>query len=199
MPHKCAVASHDGMSIFADGLAFDPDKGFLVAASFLGYAMSIKAIWAALMSKQGGIEARMPNDDGTRTLWREDGATYLQVVSPKMPESGTQHVVLVHKRATQLAAAGEDFYVLSPPHVIEIQAQAETLREFGARFGEITTIPVEPHWIPYLWKQGIRQRLIEESAKSWIPSLGFALWRVKAERDPWLTLIEKGIRSGVLQ
>ena len=197
MSKQHAVVTRDGISVFADGLAFDPAKGFLVAASFLGYPTSIKAIWAAFMGKLW-VEAHMPSG-GTRALSKDENATYLQVGSPRMPESGTQHVVLIHKQATQLAVVGEDFYILTIPHETQIEAQAETLREFGARFGELTTIPVEPLWIPFLWKQGRKQRLIAASSDSWAFSFGFDLWRVEVERDPWFKMVEKGLKSGALQ
>ena len=190
-----AVVSRDGLSIFADGLAFDPDKGFLVAASFLGYPTSIKAIWAAFSSKLW-VDVRLPSGS-SRALLRDDNADYFQVASPRMPESGTQHVVLLHKQATKLAVVGEDFYVFTVPHIVDIEAQAE--RQFGARFGELTTIPVEPPWTSHLWKQGRKQRLITASSDSWAVSFGFTLWRIAVEREPWFKLIEKGLATGALQ
>ena len=192
----CATVYRDGVSVFADGLAFDPVNGALVAASLLGYPDTIKAIWAAFMSNLW-IEVRMPNGD-QRGLMRSKEETYLQVPSPRMPESRAQHFVLIQQQATKFAAVGTNFYLLTKPREIHIEAEAQ--QQFVQRFNHLMTVPVELAWFPYLWKQGLKKRFIHEaSSLTWTRSFGFVTWRVDANRDPWLEMIEQGIRKGEIQ
>ena len=121
-----------------------------------------------------------------QVLRRAEGAYVSRTV--QLPESGLDHMVLLHHQAalTQLEP-GVTFYLLNandePP-----------IERFITMLDHATATPLLLNWGKDLWKQGIKNKLIEPMADT----RGVEAWRVSADSDLWLALIEKGIEKRVL-
>jgi hypothetical protein len=192
--HTHVTLWHDGISVFCDGIAFDPTNGRLIALSLLGYRTSVKAIWAALLSKQW-VEYKTPHGE-SRGIFRDVDANY-RTLTTYLTESGTVHAVIIDNRATVLAEPNESFFVLALPGEPEPDAAGQ--RRFAAMFDRLMTVPVQPAWMPYLWQHGKKKSLILSSNSSaWTSSFNFTTWRIVSDRDRWLAIVEQGIQTGGL-
>jgi hypothetical protein len=96
-------------------------------------------------------------------------------------------VLLHHQAAIPHLEAGQAFYVLNGEDVPPIE-------RFSAMLDRATAVPLLATWGAELWKQGIKTQLIEPLSDT----RGVEGWRVSADSELWLALIEKGIQRGML-
>jgi hypothetical protein len=92
--------------------------------------------------------------------------------------------------------AGQAFYVLNHEARPGTKRNDPALLErFIAMLDRATAVPLLPTWGAGLWKQGMKNNLIEPLADT----RGVEGWRVSADSELWLALIEKGIQRGMLK
>ena len=92
-----------------------------------------------------------------------------------------------HQAAIPHLEAGQAFFVLN-------NNDTPPIARFIAMLDRATAVPLLSTWGAELWKQGKTSKLIEPLADT----RGVEGWRVSADSELWLALIEKGIRRGVL-
>ncbi len=68
------------------------------------------------------------------------------------------------------------------------------IERFIAMLDRATAVPLLPSWGAELWRQGIKTQLIEPLADT----RGVEGWRISADSELWLALIEKSIQRGAL-
>lgn len=178
-PELIGSVSFGGLRAYGLGYAVDPDTEGTIYLSLVGYRTATRGVWAALMDNRA-IEL------SNQVLRRAEG-TYLSK-TVQLPESGLDHMVLLHHQAAiPHLEPGQSFYVLNgndtPP-----------LERFVAMLDRATAVPLLPTWGAELWKQGLKNKLIDPLADT----RGVEGWRVSADSELWLALIEKGIQRGVL-
>ncbi len=178
-PELIGSVSFGGLKAFGLGYAVDPDTEGTIYLSLVGYRTAVRGVWAALMDNHA-IEL------GQQLLRRAEGAYLSKTV--QLPESGLDHMVLLHHQAAvQHLEAGQNFYVLNANNIPPIE-------RFIAMLDRATAAPLLTSWGATLWKQGIKKKLIESLSDV----RGVHAWRVSADSELWLALIEKGIVRGTL-
>jgi hypothetical protein len=161
------------------GYAIDPDTEATIYLSLVGYRTAVRGVWAALMDNRA-IEI------ANQVLRRAEGAYLSRTV--QLPESGLDHMVLLyHQAALPHLEAGQPFFVLNTNDTPPIE-------RFIAMLDRATAVPLLKTWSAELWKQGMKNKLVAPLADT----RGVEGWRVSADSELWLALIEKGIRRGVL-
>ena len=178
-PELIGSVSFGGLRAYGLGYAVDPDTEGTIYLSLVGYRAAVRGVWAALMDNRA-IE--MAN----QVLRRAEGTYVSRTV--QLPESGLDHMVLLHHQAAlPQMEPGQAFYLLNandePP-----------IERFIAMLDRATAAPLLLNWGTDLWKQGIKNKLIEPLADT----RGVEAWRVSADSELWLALIEKGIQKGNL-
>ncbi len=178
-PELIGSVSFGGLRAYGLGYAVDPDTEGAIYLSLVGYRTAVRGVWAALMDNRA-IE--MSN----QVLRRVEG-TYLSR-TVQLPESGLDHMVLLHHQAAipQLEA-GQPFYVLNDTNTPPVE-------RFIGMLDRATAVPLLKTWGAELWKKGLKNKLIEPLSDT----RGVEGWRVSADSELWLALIEKGIRRGAL-
>jgi hypothetical protein len=179
LPELIGSVSFGGLGAYGLGYAVDPDTEGTIYLSMVGYRTAVRGVWAALLDNRA-IEL------ANQVLRRAEGAYVSKTV--QLPESGLDHMVLLHHQAAlPHLEAGQSFYVLNahdtPP-----------LERFVAMLDRATAVPLLKTWGAELWKQGIKTQLIEPLADT----RGVEGWRVSADSELWLALIEQGIQRGTL-
>jgi hypothetical protein len=171
--------SFGGLRAYGLGYAVDPDTEGTIYLSLVGYRTAVRGVWAALMDNRA-IEL------SNQVLRRVEG-TYLSR-TVQLPESGLDHMVLLHHQAAipQLEA-GQPFYVLNDTNTPPVE-------RFIGMLDRATAVPLLKTWGAELWKKGLKNKLIEPLSDT----RGVEGWRVSADSELWLALIEKGIRRGAL-
>jgi len=178
-PEMIGSVSFGGLRAYGLGYAVDPDNEGTIYLSLVGYRTAVRGVWAALMENRA-IEL------SNQVLRRAEG-TYLSK-TVQLPESGLDHMVLLHHQAAiPHLEAGEAFYVLSG-------SESPPIERFVAMLDRATAVPLLPGWGAELWKQGQKNKLIEPMGDT----RGIEGWRVNADTELWLALIERGIQRGVL-
>lgn len=178
-PELIGSVSFGGLRAYGLGYAVDPDTEATIYLSLVGYRTAVRGVWAALMDNRA-IE--MAN----QVLRRAEGAYLSRTV--QLPESGLDHMVLLHHQAAiPHLEAGKEFYVLNSDDTPPIE-------RFIAMLDRATAAPLLKSWGAELWKQGLKNKLIEPLADT----RGVEAWRVSADSELWLALIEKGIKRGAL-
>ncbi len=178
-PELIGSVSFGGLRAHGLGYAVDPDSQGTIYLSLVGYRTAVRGVWAALMDNRA-IEI------ANQVLRRAEGAYVSRTV--QLPESGLDHMVLLYHQAalTQLEA-GKVFYLLNgtddPP-----------IERFIGMLDRAIAAPLLLSWGTDLWKQGMKNKLIEPLPET----RGVEAWRVNADSDLWLALIEKGIQRGAL-
>ncbi|MCL5952182.1 MAG: hypothetical protein M1132_10765 [Chloroflexi bacterium] len=171
--------SFGGLRAYGLGYAVDTEVGATIYLSLVGYRTAVRGVWAALMDNRA-IEI------GVQLLRRAEGNYLSRTV--QLPETGLDHMVLLYHQAalTQLEPA-KVFYVMNandePP-----------LERFMTMLDRATSVPLLLSWGADLWRQGLKNKLIEPLAET----RGIEAWRVSADSDMWLALIEKGIQRGAM-
>ena len=179
-PELMGSVSFGGLRAYGLGYALDSDTEGTIYLSLVGYRAAVRGVWAALMDNRA-VEI------ANQLLRRAEGAYVSRTV--QLPESGLDHMLLLHHQAalTQLEP-GVTFYLLNandePP-----------IERFIAMLDRATAAPLLLNWGTDLWKQGLKNKLIEPLADT----RGVEAWRISADSELWLALIEKGIRKGSLK
>ncbi|CAG0947550.1 hypothetical protein ANRL1_04258 [Anaerolineae bacterium] len=178
-PELIGSVSFGGLRAYGLGYAVDPDTEGTIYLSLVGYRTAARGVWAALMDNRA-IEL------SNQVLRRAEG-TYLSK-TVQLPESGLDHMVLLHHQAAiPHLEPGQSFYVLNDDDTPPIE-------RFVAMLDRATAVPLLLAWGAELWKQGVKNKLIDPLADT----RGVEGWRVSADSELWLALIEKGIRRGAL-
>ena len=178
-PELIGSVSFGGLRAYGLGYAVDPDTEGTIYLSLVGYRTAVRGVWAALMDNRA-IEL------SNQVLRRAEGTYVSKTV--QLPESGLDHMVLLHHQAAiSHLEAGQAFYVLNGEDVPPIE-------RFIAMLDRATAVPLLATWGAELWKQGIKTQLIEPLSDT----RGVEGWRVSADSELWLALIEKGIQRGML-
>jgi hypothetical protein len=178
-PELIGSVSFGGLRAYGLGYAIDPDTEATIYLSLVGYRTAVRGVWAALMDNRA-IEM-------TNQVLRRAEGTYLSRTI-QLPESGLDHMVLLHHQAAiPHLEAGQPFFVLN-------QNDTPPVERFIAMLDRATAVPLLRTWGAELWKQGKKNKLIEPLADT----RGVEGWRVSADSDLWLALIEKGIRRAAL-
>ena len=178
-PEMIGSVSFGGLRAYGLGYAVDPDTEGTIYLSLVGYRTAVRGVWAALMENRA-IEL------SNQVLRRAEG-TYLSK-TVQLPESGLDHMALLHHQAAiPHLEAGEAFYVLSG-------TESPPIEQFVAMLDRATAVPLLTGWGAELWKQGQKNKLIEPMGDT----RGIEGWRVSADTELWLALIERGIQRGVL-
>jgi len=178
-PELIGSVSFGGLRAFGLGYAVDSDTEGTVYLSMVGYRTAVRGVWAALMDNRA-VEI------SNQVLRRAEGTYVSKTV--QLPESGLDHMVLLHHQAALLQLeAGQAFYVLN-------ENDQPPIERFIAMLDRATAVPLLNIWGADLWKQGTKNQLIEPLADT----RGVEGWRVSADSELWLALIEKGIRRGTL-
>jgi hypothetical protein len=187
-PELIGAISFGGLRAYGLGYAVDPDTDATIYLSLVGYRTAVRAVWAALMDNRA-IEM------ASQVLRRAEGTYVSKTV--QLPESGLDHMVLLHHQAAlPHLEAGQAFYVLSHETSRGMKQNDTALIErFRAMLDRATAVPLLTPWGAGLWKQGLKRKLIEPLADT----RGVEGWRVSADSELWLALIEKGIQRGVLK
>ncbi len=179
-PEMIGSVSFGGLRAYGLGYAVDPDTEATIYLSLVGYRTAVRGVWAALMDNRA-IEL------SNQVLRRAEGAYVSKTV--QLPESGLDHMVLLYHQAAILhLEAGEAFYVLH-------QNETPPLERFVGMLDRATAVPLLKNWGAQLWKQGMKTKLIEPLSDT----RGVEAWRVSADSELWLALIEKGIQRGTLK
>jgi hypothetical protein len=178
-PELIGSVSFGGLRAYGLGYAVDPDTEGTIYLSLVGYRTAVRGVWAALMDNRA-IEL------SNQVLCRVEGAYLSRTV--QLPESGLDHMVLLHHQAAipQLEA-GQPFYVLNGTNTPPVE-------RFIGMLDRATAVPLLKTWGAELWKKGLKNKLIEPLSDT----RGVEGWRVSADSELWLALIEKGIRRGAL-
>ncbi len=117
-----------------------------------------------------------------------EAATY-HTLKVRLPNSGWQHMVLLHSQATTDNLPDEDFYVLSltpdPPVPL-----------FWTQWNNAVPYPAKPEWAGQLWAEGQRAGLITE-----LDAEGIYAWYVVAvspsetrtppAHDDWIAVLQQ--------
>jgi len=178
-PELIGSVSFGGLRAYGLGYAVDPDTEGTIYLSMVGYRTAVRGVWAALMDNRA-IEL------SNQVLRRAEGTYVSKTV--QLPESGLDHMVLLHHRAAlPHLEAGQTFYVLN-------ECDQPPLERFIAMLDRATAVPLLMIWGAELWKQGVKTQLIEPLADT----RGVDGWRVSADSELWLALIEKSIQRGAL-
>jgi hypothetical protein len=178
-PELMGSVSFGGLRAYGLGYAVDPDTEGTIYLSLVGFRTAVRGVWAALMDNRA-IEL------SNQVLRRVEGAYLSKTV--QLPESGLDHMVLLHHQAAiPHLEAGQSFYVLNA-------SDTPPIERFVAMLDRATAVPLLLTWGAELWKQGIKTQLIEPLSDT----LGVEGWRVSADSELWLALIENGIRRGSL-
>jgi hypothetical protein len=178
-PELIGSVSFGGLRAYGLGYAVDSDTEGTVYLSMVGYRTAVRGVWAALMDNRA-IEL------SNQVLRRAEGVYISKTV--QLPESGLDHMVLLHHQAAVLQLeAGQAFYVLN-------ESDQPPIERFIAMLDRATAVPLLNTWGADLWKQGMKNQLIEPLADT----RGVEGWRVSADSELWLALIEKGIQRGTL-
>ncbi len=178
-PELMGSVSFGGLRAYGLGYAVDPDTEGTIYLSLVGYRTAVRGVWAALMDNRA-IEL------SNQVLRRAEGAYVSKTI--QLPESGLDHMVLLHHQAAiPHLEPGQSFYVLNA-------SDTPLIERFVAMLDRATAVPLLSTWGMELWKQGIKTQLIEPLSDT----RGVEGWRVSADSELWLALIEKGIRRGSL-
>ena len=178
-PELIGSVSFGGLRAYGLGYAVDPDAEGTIYLSLVGYRTAVRGVWAALMDNRA-VEL------SNQVLRRAEGTYVSKTV--QLPESGLDHMALLHHQAAiPHLEPGQSFYVLNDNDTPPIE-------RFVAMLDRATAVPLLPTWGAELWKQGVKNKLIDPLADT----RGVEGWRVSADSELWLALIEKGIQRGVL-
>ena len=178
-PELIGSVSFGGLRAYGLGYAVDPDTEATIYLSLVGYRTAVRGVWAALMDNRA-VEV------ASQVLRRAEGAYLSRTI--QLPESGLDHMVLLHHQAAiPHLEAGQAFFVLN-------NNDTPPIERFVTMLDSATAVPLLRMWGAELWKQGMKNKLIEPLADT----CGVEGWRVSADSELWLALIEKGIQRGML-
>jgi hypothetical protein len=190
-----------GLSGWCTGWA--GDEAGTVYASFIGRKTALTAIWAAFQDNEVLKLLRPEPVEGLDRppLFKRskiEGTKY-HTLRARLPDTGWQHLVLLHIQATVSNLADLDFYVLSesadpPPFgrpFDELRTALRTvLDRFWAQWNHALPLPARPEWVDILWCEGLSAGLITPC-----PAEAIHCWRVAADAEGWGHIIQEIVRS----
>ena len=184
-PELIGSVSFGGLRAYGLGYAVDPDTEGTIYLALVGYRTAVRGVWAALMDNH-------PIELGSQLLRRAEGNYLSKTV--QLPESGLDHMVLLHHQAAlPHLEAEQPFYLLSSA-TLGAPKDEMPFERFSAMLDRATSVPLDPAWGEWLFRQGHKQKLIEP-----LPDTrGVEAWRISADSELWLALIEHGIAQGTL-
>ena len=178
-PELLGSVSFGGLRAYGLGYAVDPETEATIYLSLVGYRTAVRGVWAALMDNRA-IEL------SNQVLRRAEGTYVSKTV--QLPESGLDHMVLLHHQAAiGHLEAGQPYFVLNHDDTPPIE-------RFIAMLDRATAVPLLQEWGAELLKRGMKNKLIEPLTDT----RGVEGWRVSADSELWLALIEQGITRGTL-
>lgn len=148
-----------------------------VYASFIGRKTALTGIWAAFQDRE---ELKVMDGAPLRKRLTPEAATY-HTLKVRLPNSGWQHLVLLHSQATTDNLTDEDFYVLSLASGVPIQL-------FFTQWNNAVPCPAKPEWAGQLWAEGQRAGLITE-----LDAEGIHAWCIQAH-DDWVQVLQEILR-----
>jgi hypothetical protein len=175
-------------------VAYVLDEAQVVLLSLAGSGMLNNGLWAALVSHEtlaisehpSLCVRRLPAADhevGVKTLARRKTASDYKTLRRRLPASGRQQLLLVHRQATGECAMDRDFYVLA-------EGLEGPLERFCAQFTQAVACAARPAWRDYLWQRGLDEQLIVPCA-----SYGLRAWRVSAQAEAWQEIVKTGMMA----
>lgn len=175
-------------------VAYVIHQGRVVLLSLAGTATVNSGLWAALLSNEtleitedpSQFVRRVPTAEPggrTQTLARRKAPSDYKTYRKRLPETGKQHMVIVHRQATGECAMDRDFFVLG-----EGGAADPPLERFCRQFTHAVACAARPLWSRYLWSEGLAAGLI-------VPCLahGLCAWLVSARPEAWQDIVQRGI------
>ena len=148
--------------------------------SLVGRQTAVNGIWAAFHDHER-LEV-----NGVRIAKRitPKTASY-RTLKAKLHDSGWVHWVLLYTQATVHNLANEAFFVVSEDDEVPLPL-------FYHQLNNAIALPIRREWQGMLWEGGKEAGLI-------IPASGFGLasWRVDADHDDWLAVIQWILSRGV--
>ena len=176
------VVMHHGQQAYV--AAYANDLHGTVYLSLIGYRASVRAIWAALLNQ----EIVWCGNDSLRRI----ADLPYHTVQVTLPDSGLVHLSILARSATRFVERGEPlFYVLREEHDDLTRVSTRFIGLFDLAVG----VPVLPQWAMLLWRAGLARNLIEPCENTH----AIKAYRVIAESEPWLALIQEGIQAGGLK
>jgi hypothetical protein len=161
--------SFGGLQAYGLGHAADPDTGGTIYPSMVGYGPP----WSW----------RLMNNTPS-TEWKLRDAPWTHAQRTSRSRNAAHHMVPHHRRDTHLEAGNRSTFSIQTRH-----------RLIYCGLDRATSVPLFKDWAATLWKRGVKAKLIER-----VPDTrGVTTWRVSAEGDLWLALIEREIANGRLQ
>ncbi len=162
-----------GLSGWCTGWAGD-EQG-TVYASFIGRVTALTGIWAAFQDDE--VLKLLDRPDLFKRP-KLDGTKY-HTLRARLPETGWQHLVLLHTQATVNNLPDLDFYVLA-------ETSDPPLDRFWAQWNNALPLPALPEWVDTLWREGVAAGLITVC-----PAEGIHCWRVRVDPDAWRDILQQ--------
>jgi len=162
-----------GLSGWCTGWA--GDEVGTVYASFIGRKTALTAIWAAFQDNE---VLKLLDRPPLFKRSKIEGTKY-HTLRARLPDTGWQHLVLLHTQATVNNLADLDFYVLS-------ESADPPLDRFWAEWNHALPLPARPEWVDALWCEGLSAGLITPC-----PAEAIHCWRVAADAEGWGHIIQE--------
>jgi hypothetical protein len=149
-----------------------------VYAAFIGRTTALTGIWAAFQDDE---VLKLLDRPDLRKRPKLEGARY-HTLRAKLPESGWQHLVLLHSQATPANLAGLDFYVIG-------ENPKPPLERFWTQWNSALPLPAAPAWVSALWQRGTLRGLITPCEAEDI-----YCWHVQADVEAWQEILQQIVR-----
>lgn len=162
-----------GLSAWITGWA--GDEAGTVYASLIGRQTPLTALWAAFQDNE---TLKFSKDAALQKRRAPEQARY-HSLRARLPETGWQHLVLLHTQATVNNLPDEDFYLLA-------ETSAPPLDRFWAQWNNALPLPALPEWVDTLWHEGMATGLIIPC-----PAEGIHCWRVRVDPDAWGGILQQ--------
>jgi len=164
------------------------DEQGTVYASFIGRLTALTGIWAAF---QDNDVLKLLDRPDLFKRPKLDDAKY-HTLRARLPETGWQHLVLLHTQATVANLPDLDFYVLSHAlSVVEGETPDPPLDRFWAQWNNALPLPALPEWVDTLWREGVSTGLITPC-----PAEAIYCWRVRVDLDAWRSILQQIVTTG---
>lgn len=159
----------------------------LVFLSMYGPQNAVEAAWARLLGirKKRSEDAYYYDDKGKIMIEGDQIRIdpHHRPVSVKSALSeGKMHLVCVDPALTTFHGANASFFYFADPP-----------SEFRSRLGRHLSIPTHSDWNDWLWGTGISSSLVQL-----LEGFGHEVYRVDANQDQWLPLIQEALLNGVI-
>ena len=167
-----------GLPVYTPAVVVDSDEDNIIYLQMIGHKQSVRANWAALVSK--------------KVCWLGRDRVYLNgmkehvLVKSSLPCGWVDHI-LIHKQASIREMNPEEpFFLLDDGN----QAIPPL---FYPMLNKCLAIPLLAEWTGYLWDNGRERRLITLLNDG--QGQGYAAWRTLPAPDAWQELVQIGLRE----